>query len=128
MVLLITLLKPSIKCIQMYLKFTIGKEKQLINYRNGVSQGDNALPFLFLFLMMVATGSFRSVFQLEEKHIFHYFPDHKHPDKQKGRLKEQSTKAGAKPLRLAMSSMLLMMMVPSFAALKETIPRPIHSL
>jgi hypothetical protein len=77
----------------MYLKFTIGKEKQLINYTNGVSQGDNALPFLFLFLMMVATGSFRSVFQLEEKHIFHYFPDHKHPDKQKGRLKEQSTKA-----------------------------------
>jgi hypothetical protein len=36
--------------------------------------------------MMAATVSFKSIFQLEDKPIFHYFPDHKDPaDKQKGR-------------------------------------------
>jgi hypothetical protein len=52
----------------------MGKEQRLINYTNGVFQGNNDLPALFLFLMMAATESFRSTFQLEDKPIFHYFP------------------------------------------------------
>jgi hypothetical protein len=49
------------------LQFTLGKEKRHINYTNGVFQGDNASPILFLFVMMAATDSFTSAFQLKDK-------------------------------------------------------------
>ncbi len=80
-------------------------KKQQIGYTNGVFQGDNASPVLFLFLIMAATDSFRSVFILEDKPMLHYFPDHEDPDKQNGRLKGQSKKPKAKPFRLTKPSL-----------------------
>jgi hypothetical protein len=60
---------------------------------NEVFQGDNSSPVPFIFLMLAATVSFTSAFQLEENPIFHYSPDPKDPSKQNGRLKGQGTKA-----------------------------------
>jgi hypothetical protein len=74
-------------------QFTLGKEKNFINYTNCVFQGDNASPILFLFIMMAATDSFTTSFQLEDKPTFHYFPDKKEVHKQNGRLKGQYTNA-----------------------------------
>ncbi len=59
------------------LQVTLGKEKRFIDYTNGVLQGDNASPDLFLFIIMAATDSFTTSFQLEDKPTFHYFPDKK---------------------------------------------------
>jgi hypothetical protein len=56
---------------------------------NGVFQGNNASPILFLFVMMAATDSFTASFQLEDKPTFHYFPEKKNVQKQNGRLKGQ---------------------------------------
>ncbi len=75
------------------LQFTIGKEKRHINYTNGVFQGDNASPILFLFVMMAATDSFTSTFQLDDKPTFNYFPDKANARRQNGRLKGQCPKA-----------------------------------
>jgi hypothetical protein len=44
-----------------------GKEKCIINYTNGVFQGDNSSPVLFLFVIMTATDSLTASFQLEDK-------------------------------------------------------------
>lgn len=49
------------------LQFTLGKEKFSINYANGVFQGDNASPILFLFIMMATTDSFTMSFKLKDK-------------------------------------------------------------
>lgn len=43
-------------------KFTMGTEKWLMNYTNGVFQGDNASLFLFLIQMTAATDSFQPAF------------------------------------------------------------------
>ncbi len=75
------------------LQFMIGKEKRYINYTNGVFQGDNTSPILFLFAMMAAMDSFTTSFQLEDKPTFHYFPQKKNAQKQNGRLKGQCVNA-----------------------------------
>jgi len=75
------------------LQLTLGKEKCCINYAYKVFQGDNASPICFLFVMMVATDSFMSAFQLEDKLTFNYFPIKANARKQNGRLKGQCTRA-----------------------------------
>jgi hypothetical protein len=45
----------------------------------------------FFFVTVVATDSFTSCFQLEDKQPFYYFPDKENAQKQNGRLKGQCT-------------------------------------
>jgi hypothetical protein len=56
-------------------------------------QGDNASSILFLFVMMAATESFTSSFQLKDKPTFHYIPE-KNAHEQNGRIKGQCTAKG----------------------------------
>ena len=49
------------------LDVTIGKQKRSIDYINGVFQGDNASPVLFLFIMLAATDSFKQKFNIVDK-------------------------------------------------------------
>ncbi len=80
-------LMSSRRCTLTYDSNSQLAKKHFIHKTNGVFQGDNASPILFLFVMMAATDSFTTSFQLKDKLTFHYFPEKKKAHKQNGRLK-----------------------------------------
>ena len=52
------------------------EEVKDILYGNGVQQGDNMAPILFIYIMMTATNTLRHQIG-EEKPKFHYFTNNK---------------------------------------------------